>query len=119
MMPMDILEKILLVIHFLGLASILGGVLVQSKALRSGAKVLPAILHGAYTQLLSGVLLVAVISAGDDDLNNTKIAVKLGVLVVILVLAIVNRKKANPATWVVPTIGLLTLANIVIAVFWS
>ena len=115
---MEILRNVLLIIHFIGLSMILGGVLVQSKLFRSGAKVLPAIRHGAYTQLASGILLVAVIKASDDDLNNVKIAVKLGIAVVILVLALVNRKKTNPATWVVPAIGALAVANIVVAVFW-
>ena len=114
---MDILENALLVIHFVGISMILGGVLVQSKLFRSGAKVLPVIRHGAYTQVASGILLVAVIKATDDDLNPVWIAVKLGIALVILVLTIVYRKKVNPA-WVVPTIGLLALANIVIAVFW-
>lgn len=118
MSPMEILRNLLLVVHFVGLASILGGVLVQSRQFRSGAQVLPAILHGAYTQLVSGLLLVAVIAVGDDELNNAKIAVKLLVLIAITVIAIVNRKKTNPAVWVVPAIGILTLANIVIAVFW-
>ena len=115
---MEILENALLVIHFIGLSMILGGVLVQTKLFRSGAKVLPVIRHGAYTQVASGILLVAVIKASDDDLNPAKIAVKLGIALVVLVLALVNRKKANPATWVVPAIGLLALSNIVIAVFW-
>jgi hypothetical protein len=115
---MEILRNALLVIHIVGLSMILGGVLVQSKLFRSGAKVLPAIRHGAYTQVATGILLVAVIKAADDDLNNVKIAVKLGVAVLVLVLALVNRNKVNPASWVVPTIGLLALANVVIAVFW-
>ena len=116
---MDILEKVLLVLHFVGLASLLGGVLVQSKLLRSGARVLPAIMHGAWLQLITGLALTGVISATDNDLDNTKIAVKLGILLVIVVLAFINRKKTNPKAWVVPAIGLLTLANIVIAVFWN
>lgn len=115
---MDILEKVLLVLHFVGLASILGGVLVQTKLFGSGARVLPAIMHGAWLQLITGLALTGVISATDSDLNTTKIAVKLGVLIVIVVLAFINRKKTSPKSWVVPTIGLLTLANIVIAVFW-
>ena len=115
---MEILEKALLVIHFVGLSMILGGVLVQTKLFRSGAKVLPVIRHGAYTQVASGILLVAVIMATDNDLNNVKIAVKLGIAIVVLVLALVNRKKVNPASWVVPAIGVLALTNVIIAVFW-
>jgi hypothetical protein len=115
---MDILRNALVVFHFIGLSMILGGVIVQSKAFRSGASVTTWIRQGAYTQLLSGILLVAVIKATDDDLNSVKIAVKFGVLVVILVLALVYRKKATPPTWVVPVIGLLALTNVVIAVFW-
>ena len=88
---MDILVKVLLVLHFVGLASILGGVLVQTKLFRSGARVLPAIMHGAWLQLITGLALTGVISATDSDLNNTKIAVKLGVLIVIIVLAFINR----------------------------
>ena len=114
---MDILEKVLLVFHFLGLAMILGGVIVQSKSFRSGAQVTTWIRQGVYTQLLSGILLVAVIKATDDDLVNGWIAVKFGVAVVILVLAIVYRK-ANPPKWVVPVIGLLALTNVIVAVFW-
>lgn len=117
---MDILRQVLLVLHFVGLASLLGGVLVQITAFRSRtARVLPAIMHGAWLQLISGVALVGVIEAGTDDhVNNIKVGVKLAVLIAITVIAFVNRKKTTPAAWVVPAIGVLTLANVVIAVFW-
>ena len=116
---MDILRNILLVLHFVGLAAILGGVLAQTKAFRTGAKIVSPILHGAYLQLLTGLLLVGLIEMGDGELNNAKIGVKLVILVAITVIAFINRKKAAVATWVVPVIGLLTLANIVIAVVWK
>ena len=118
---MEILRNILLVLHFVGLASRLGGVLVQLRSMRTGdARILPAILHGAYLQLLTGVALVAVIEGADlDDLNNVKLAVKLLVLLVITVLALVyRRRKTRIPQWVVPGIGALTLLNIVLAVFW-
>ena len=117
---MDIVIQILFVLHLVGLASLLGGVLVQVTAFKTGtARVLPAIMHGAWLQLITGLALVGVISAGTDEhLNNIKIGVKLAVLIVITVIAFVNRKKTAPAAWVVPTIGVLTLANVVIAVFW-
>ena len=117
---MEILRQVLFVLHLVGLASLLGGVLVQITAFKTGtARVLPAIMHGAWLQLVSGIALVGVISAGTDDhVDNIKISVKLAVLVAITVIALVNRKKAAAPAWVVPTIGVLTLANVVIAVFW-
>jgi hypothetical protein len=118
---MEILRNILVVLHFVGLASLLGGVLVQLRSMRTGdARILPAILHGAYLQLLTGIALAGVIQGADlDDLNDAKLGVKLVVLLVITVLAIVyRRRKTRIPQWVVPVIGVLTLLNIVIAVFW-
>lgn len=117
---MEILKNVLVVLHFVGLASLLGGVLVQARSFKTGrAVVLAAIMHGAWTQLITGIALVGVIEAGDlYDADNAKIAVKLVISVVVTVLAFLNRKKDRPAAWVVPAIGALTLVNIVIAVFW-
>lgn len=76
-------------------------------------------MHGAWLQLVTGIALVGVISAGTDDhVDNVKIAVKLAIVIAITVIAFINRKKTTPPVWVVPTIGVLTLANVVIAVFW-
>lgn len=116
---MEILRQVLLVLHFVGLASLLGGVMVQLSSLKSGAKVNPAMFHGALTQLVTGVGLVGIIEGAHlGEVDNVKIGIKLAVVVVITVLVLVFRKKVNPAKWVVPVIGLLTLANIVIAVMW-
>jgi hypothetical protein len=117
---MDVLRIILLIIHFIGLASLLGGFLVQVRAIAAGnGRVLPAMVHGALTQLVTGILLVATIEIGDlADLNNIKIGVKLLITVVITVLVFVYRKRSPAPSWVLWTIGGLTVANIVIAVAW-
>jgi hypothetical protein len=118
---MDLLRNILLIVHFIGLASLLGGILVQIKPIIAGkGTVVAAMFHGALTQLVTGVLLVGVIQMGDlGSIDNTKISVKLLVLIVITVLVIVNRKKPSVSSLVLWTIGALTLANIVIAVLWK
>ncbi|WP_167041389.1 hypothetical protein [Salinibacterium sp. ZJ454] len=118
---MEILGNILLVLHFIGLASLLGGFLTQMSGFKTGAvRINPAILHGALTQLVTGVLLVGVIQMGDlGEVDNIKIAVKLVIVLVIYVLAWINRKKDPVAVPILGTIGLLTIANIVIAVFWK
>ncbi|MFD4423096.1 hypothetical protein ACFWN7_16545 [Agromyces sp. NPDC058484] len=117
---MDTLRTILLILHFVGLASLLGGFLVQVKAIGAGrGTVVPAMVHGALTQLVTGLLLVATIQMGDlGDVDNVKIAVKLVIAVAITVLVFVFRKKDPAPSWALWTIGALTLANIVVAVAW-
>jgi hypothetical protein len=117
---MDILRTILVILHFIGLASLLGGFLVQVKAIAAGrGVVLPAMVHGALTQLVTGVLLVATIQMGDlFELNNLKIGVKLLITIVITVLVFVYRKKSPAPSWALWAIGGLTVANVVVAVAW-
>ncbi len=111
---------ILVILHFIGLASLLGGFLVQIKDTIAGkGRIVAAMVHGALVQIVTGILLVGFLQMGDESVNNTKIAVKLVVLIVITVLVFVYRKKAKVASWVIWAIGALTLANIVIAVLWK
>ncbi|TFB73285.1 hypothetical protein E3O06_08630 [Cryobacterium glaciale] len=118
---MDLLRNILLILHFVGLASLLGGFLVQIKPIIAGkGTIVPAMFHGALTQLVSGLLLVGVIQMGSlGHIDNAKIGVKLLVLIVITVLVIVNRKKPSVSSLVLWAIGALTFANVVIAVLWK
>ena len=113
---MNFLTNVLLVLHFVGLASLLGGFLVQISS--SPRTVNSAMLHGALTQLVTGVLLIGTLQASDESVDNAKFGVKLVVLLVILGLVVVNRKKAAVSNAVWGAIGGLTLLNIVIAVFW-
>ncbi|HEY9498732.1 MAG TPA: hypothetical protein VIQ78_06895 [Terrimesophilobacter sp.] len=116
---MDILIGIVLILHFVGLAALLGGVLVQVKDTIAGkGRIVAAMIHGALTQLVTGILLVGLLEMSGGDVNNTKIAVKLAVVIVITVLVFVYRKKQPLASWVVWLVGALTLANIAIAVLW-
>lgn len=115
---MDFARNTLLVLHFIGLASLLGGFMVQIAT--TPRVVNNAMLHGALTQLVTGLLLVGLLDSDDDeDVNHAKVGVKLLVLVVILGLILVNRKKPSISTAVWGAIGSLTVLNIVIAVFWS
>jgi len=117
---MDVLRIILLIAHFVGLAMLLGGFLVQQKAIAGGeGRVLPIMWRGALVQIVTGILLVATIQMGDlFELNNWKLAVKLLVAIVITVLVFVYRKKDPAPSWALWSVGTLTLANIVIAVAW-
>lgn len=117
---MEILKNVILAVHIIGIASLLGGVLVQIKPMRLGkARVIPAILHGAWTMLVTGILLVGLQYPLGHEVNNAKIGVKLIVLVAILVIAWIYRKREVAPGWVLPTIGGLTVLNILLATVWQ
>ena len=116
---MEILKDVILALHIVGVAALLGGVLYQVRAMRAGtARILPAMMHGAWTMLVTGILLVGLQYPLGHDVNNAKIAVKLAVLIAIIVIALINRRRETVAGWVLPTIGALTVANVVIATVW-
>ena len=113
---MELLRHVLLVVHILGFAALLGGLLVQ---LRSEPKVVNSLMRdGAGTAFLAGLLLVGVLeSLGTPD--HTKIGVKFAIALVILVLVMVNlRKPSIPQGLYYALLG-LTVVNIAVAVFWS
>lgn len=117
---MEILKNVILALHIIGVASLLGGVLVQIPAMRQGtAKIIPAIRDGAWTMLITGVILVGLQYPLGHEVNNVKITVKLAVLVVILVVTLVNRKRETLSRWVLPLIGALTVVNILLATVWK
>jgi hypothetical protein len=113
----DTLRLILLFVHILGFAALIGGLLAQAK--EPVKRVNAAMRDGAGTAFVAGLALVGVLEAGDGDVNHAKIAVKTVIGLVILVLVMVNlRKERIPqGLWV----GLLALSvlNVAVAVFWS
>jgi hypothetical protein len=120
-----LLRDSILVLHFVGLASLLGGFLVQIKTLKSGtSKIIPAMIHGAWTMLITGLLLVGIrewMSALDPssaELDNIKVAVKSIVVTLILVFVMINRKKDTLKSSTMALIAGLTVLNVVLAVFW-
>jgi hypothetical protein len=111
---------VVLVLHFLGLASLIGGWLVQMRA-RGERYVSPAMLHGVLTLLVTGVILVGLaegVETLERDIDNAKIAVKLGVALIVAVLAWFNRRRQTIPDGLYFVIGGLAVANVVVAVFW-
>jgi hypothetical protein len=119
-----IVKSFLVVLHLVGLSALLGGFLVQIKALRAKvAEILPAMVHGAWTALVTGLLLVGVREwelalGGGRDLDHSKIAIKTVVALIIVVLVMLKRKQKPVSGSVLGTIGGLTFLNVVLAVFW-
>jgi len=126
-------NEIVVVLHLLGMAAIVGGWL----AVRSDARVIPAILWGARTQLVTGIVLAGLASMDKDDPpNNAKLGVKLLVALVVLVLVEIanarqrkaavggasGRAGATAAAGAVATgvnaAAYLAILNVLVAVLW-
>jgi hypothetical protein len=117
----DIAIKAVLVLHFIGLSMLLGGALYQ---MREKAKtIVRPMLDGAYTQLLTGIILLGLLHAShkgsEPAINDAGFGVKLLIALVIAVLCFVNRNKRtnNVAVW--GSVLGLTVVNIIIAVVVS
>ena len=111
----SLIINIFLVLHFLGIASLLAGFFTSMKDMKTGMKVNAGVLHGAYLMLLSGLVMAGV--ADPQKLNVVVISLKSIALTVIFFIAYSFRKKEKTPVWAVPTIFLLTTLNIVLAIF--
>lgn len=116
MEPLELTIRIFLVLHLIGLASLLGGFLTQMTSLKSGAKVVPAMMHGAWLLLVTGLAMVGMVYANDEKVNNMTLGLKSAVITAIFFIAYSFNKKDKAPKWVVPTIGALTVINIIMAV---
>ncbi|MER6979690.1 hypothetical protein [Streptomyces carpinensis] len=117
---MDVLIHLFVGLHIIGIAALLGGFLTQMKAMGRGtARFVPAMLHGALTMLVTGVVLVGLNEAQDHHVNTIKIGVKLALLIVILGLVYVKRDDEKVDKSMFGLVGLLTMVNIFIAVLWT
>ena len=118
---MEFVFNLIVVLHFVGLALLLGAFLVQVKDPQK--TVTRWMWDGALTQLVTGLAMVGMISAGllgdaeKEELNHVKIGIKLAIVLVITVLAFMGKRRPAPQVGLWATIGLLTLANVIIAVF--
>lgn len=112
---MDTLYAIFIVIHMIGWAMVLGGVIVNMKE----DKLNKGVLHGALTALVAGIVLVGLAEMGDGSVNHMKIGIKLLVTLVVVALTMVGTR--NPEKVTKGTMGAiagLTVVNIALAVMW-
>ncbi len=113
---MEVLEHVLVFAHFVGFASLLGGMIVQ---LREPAKQVNAAMRdGIGLAFVAGLLIVGVLEGMNEDLNHAKIGVKFAIALVILVLVMVNMRKQRIPDGLFYGLLVLTLTNIGIAIFW-
>ena len=109
--------QILVLVHLIGFAALFGGILVQLRS--KEPEVNAAMLHGSLTLLITGFGLVALQEIGPDPVNHLKIAIKLIITAMIVLLVVKNRKFASIPRGLWGLIGGLTIANAAVAVLWQ
>ena len=114
---MEALRLILLFIHLVGFALLLGGAIAQF--LTGKFRINPAVLWGSVIQLLSGLALAAPLRGGGDaEPSPIKLGVKLLLAILIFIMVFVPRKREAVNKGHFIGIIVLTLANAAVAVFW-
>ena len=113
---METLRLVLLFLHIIGYAALLGGLLVQVRAETKAVN--PLMRDGIGTAFVTGLLLVGVLE-GLGSPDHAKIGVKFAIGLVILVLVMVNMRKPSIPRGLYLGLLVLTIANIAVAVFWS
>jgi hypothetical protein len=113
----EALRLILLFIHLIGFALLLGGAIAQF--LTGKFRINAAVLWGSIIQLLSGLALAAPLRGGGDaEPSPVKLGVKLLIAVLIFIMVFIPRKREAVNKGHFIGIIVLTLANAAVAVFW-
>ncbi|WP_278373511.1 hypothetical protein [Brevibacterium casei] len=86
---MEILREVLLTLHLIGMAIILGGYFTVIRSPR----VLPGMLHASYLQLVTGLLLVGLAEMGGGQVDHMKIGIKLVVAILVTVFAFLGNRQ--------------------------
>lgn len=113
---MKLFYELLVALHVVGVIAIAYGFF---KELHAGTRgINPAMLHGASTQVLTGILMVGLRESGqilgEEDLNMSKIGIKLLVSLAILAACVIGKRASDSKKyWAV--VGALTLVNVVVA----
>ena len=119
---MQFTYNLFLVLHFIGISGLLGGLLAQ---IAVKPKQLPKfVLHSAWLAFIAAIVMVGINQMMHSDdatievLDHVKVAVKSTILILVLALGYLNIKKAALSNKAWGLMTLLSISNIVIAVFW-
>lgn len=112
---MEIAIGILVGIHLIGFATILGGLLSEMRNMKTGARVNAGVIHGAWLALIAGLVLTGLLPMVDEKVNALALSIKGIGITGIFLLAYTYQKKEQTPKWVVPVLLLLTLMNLFVA----
>ena len=117
---MDLVHNLLVALHLLGMAAVVGGWV----AVRAGRTVTAPVVWGARAQIVTGLALVGMASAVKDDdhvVDNTKVAVKLVIALVVVAAAEIGAARARrgeDTARLLDVAGGAATANVLVAALW-
>jgi hypothetical protein len=115
---MDLVHHLLVLLHLLGMAAVVGSAVFVARG-----RATPALVWGARAQVLTGLLLVGLLEAGDDPVNHAKIGVKLVVALAVAACAEIAagrvRRGGGEQPQLVTGAGGLAVLNTAVAVLWT
>lgn len=116
---MEILEHIALFFHLVGFAALFGVAAVQVRAKERIAR--NGMMHGALTQLVSGLILAGVVIFEGEEVSHVVLTVKCLIVLTIIGILFYYREKSEqrfiPAKPFFTVFG-LTFIEVIIAVWW-
>ena len=117
---MSFVYNVLLFLHFIGMAMLIGGFLAQMRAVPR--QVTQWMRDGAFTQLLTGLALAGLSGSGigtDASFSPAAVGTKLVIALIVTVACMVGMRQPaeKQQTWWA-TAGGLAILNVVLAVFW-
>ena len=113
---MDVAHQLLVLLHLVAFAALLGGALVQLRSREP--EISTAMLHGAWVAFASGVALWVLSDSFDVRVSLAAMVVKTVVSAFVTLLVVLNRRFFSIPRGLLRLITLLVLAEAVIAVFW-
>ena len=114
---MELVIRLFVVLHLLGMAAILGGWI----AARAGSTSFAPLVWGARAQVVTGLLLVGLNEMNDESLIHAKVAVKLLVAIAVAAcaeIAAARARKGEPKPALVDAAAGLTVRNVLVVVLW-
>ncbi|RJQ79233.1 hypothetical protein D5S17_10950 [Pseudonocardiaceae bacterium YIM PH 21723] len=115
---MEFVRQLLVFLHLLGMAMMIGMFFVQLRTAKEGP-LNKGWLHGAGLQLVTGFALYLLAPLTHQTYDHAKIGVKITVLVAIMVLTVLFVNKDRFPKWLPMALVGLTVLNVGIAVFWA
>ena len=115
---MELVYKLVVVAHLLGMAAVVGGYVAARPVVSE------LMVWGARAQLITGVILAGMASGIESlgkDPDTTKLAVKLVIAFAVAAFAEISRgdgKRGKRVDWMTDAAGGLAIVNVLVAVLW-